>query len=85
MSRCYCTENTTCDFCNGYRSATVPELHCPRAMKEVAAKLDVTTEDLAQLSADDVRSRVDLGDLRAEVERRYPLVAEDYKRRGLWA
>lgn len=83
---CYCVEDNTCDFCNGYRSVLCPELHCPRATKIVAAVLGVSTTELVHMAAKDVRSAApsECAALRIEVSERYPSCVEDFRRQGLW-
>jgi len=85
---CYCVVNrayrSICDFCNGYRHPTVPELHCPRAMKEVAEQLGVTTVELVKLPGEEIRAKVDTTPYREEVEERYPAAVAGYKLAGVW-
>jgi hypothetical protein len=56
-------------------------------MQQVAKVLGVSTRELAQMPAADIRAGApeECAALRAECEERYPSIIEDYKRQGLWA
>lgn len=62
MKRCYCSENTKCDFCYGHRHPEIPELNSPVRMVWASRILSSTPELVAKMSVAQATKNPELRD-----------------------